>query len=72
MIEHERASNGGSAPIRKHSFVCPHCGERISMLLDLSAGSQRYVEDCEVCCNPIEISFRVEEGRVVTFEAGPP
>jgi hypothetical protein len=41
------------------------------MLLDLSAGSQSYVEDCEVCCNPIEVSYQVEEGRVVSFEARP-
>ncbi len=39
------------------------------MLLDLSAGPQRYVEDCEVCCNPIEVSYEVEERRVVSFEA---
>ncbi len=50
-------------------FTCPHCGEQISILLDLSAGSQSYIEDCEVCCNPIEISYRVEDGRAVTFEA---
>jgi len=54
---------------RKYSFTCPHCGERVSMLLDLSVGSQRYVEDCEVCCNPIEISYQAEEGRVIAFEA---
>ncbi|HEY6837294.1 MAG TPA: CPXCG motif-containing cysteine-rich protein [Geobacteraceae bacterium] len=50
-------------------FTCPHCGEIISMVLDLSAGSQHYIEDCEVCCNPVEISFRVEEGSLVSFEA---
>ena len=50
-------------------FTCPHCGEQISILLDLSAGSQSYIEDCEVCCNPIEIGYEVEEGRVVSFEA---
>ncbi len=55
---------------RKH-FTCPHCGERISMLLDLSAGPQSYVEDCEVCCNPIEVSYQVEEGRLVAFEVRP-
>jgi transcription elongation factor Elf1 len=54
---------------RKHFFTCPHCGEWISMLLDLSASSQRYVEDCEVCCNPIEISYQAEEGTVVSFDA---
>jgi hypothetical protein len=42
------------------------------MLLDISAGSQRYVEDCEVCCNPIEISYDTEDGTLVRFEAGIP
>lgn len=55
--------------IRKKVFTCPYCGERISMLLDLSAGCQRYIEDCEVCCNPIEISYRAEEGALVAFQA---
>ena len=39
------------------------------MLLDLSASSQRYIEDCEVCCNPIEIRYQVEDGMVISFEA---
>ena len=56
-------------PLRRHTFACPHCGARISMLLDLSAGSQHYIEDCEVCCNPIEVRFVVEEGALVSFEA---
>lgn len=43
----------------KH-FNCPHCGERISAVLDLSAGSQSYIEDCEVCCRPIRVRFTAE------------
>jgi len=58
--------------IRKQIFTCPHCGERISMLLDLSAGFQSYIEDCEVCCNPIEIRYQAEEGALVSFQAGIP
>jgi transcription elongation factor Elf1 len=61
--------NGEILTTRKYFFTCPHCGERISMLLDLSAWLQRYVEDCEVCCNPIEISYQTVEGRIVSFEA---
>ena len=42
---------------------CPHCGEVISLLLDTSAGSQRYIEDCHVCCRPITVVLDVyEEG----------
>ena len=57
---------------RRQDFTCPHCGERISMLLDLSTSCQRCIEDCEVCCNPIEISYQAEEGRIVSFQAGLP
>ena len=35
------------------AYVCPTCGERIVIPLDVSGGEeQRYVEDCPVCCNP--------------------
>ncbi len=57
---------------RNHRFICPYCGERISIQLDLSAGRQRYIEDCEVCCNPIEIDFQAEEGALVSFAARVP
>jgi transcription elongation factor Elf1 len=53
----------------EHAFNCPYCGEEISMVLDLSVRRQTYVEDCEVCCKPIEISFNVEDDALVRFEA---
>lgn len=55
----------------EHFFPCPYCGAEISMLLDLWAGSQSYIEDCEVCCNPIEVSVAVrfeDRGPVGTLE----
>jgi transcription elongation factor Elf1 len=61
---------GQSLSIRTKHFDCPHCGARISVVLDLSAGCQRYIEDCEVCCNPLEISFCAEEGEITSFEVG--
>ena len=51
-------------------FICPHCGESISVLLDLSVLSQEYIEDCEVCCRPIEIKYEVSENGEVVFEEG--
>ncbi|MEA3639144.1 MAG: CPXCG motif-containing cysteine-rich protein [Lamprobacter sp.] len=33
---------------------CPYCGEQIDALVDGLAGSHRYIEDCSVCCRPIE------------------
>ncbi len=53
----------------EHYFSCPYCGEQISMVLDLSVNRQTYVEDCEVCCNPIEISYAVEEEELTSFSA---
>jgi hypothetical protein len=38
---------------------CPYCGEPVSLQIDESAGrSQTYIEDCSVCCQPIEVSSR--------------
>jgi transcription elongation factor Elf1 len=53
----------------EHYFNCPYCGEEISMVLDLSVPRQTYVEDCEVCCNPIEIRYSVVEDELESFEA---
>ncbi len=39
------------------------------MLLDPDMSEERYVEDCEICCNPIQIVFTLLDGRVVRFEA---
>jgi hypothetical protein len=39
------------------------------MVLDLSVRRQTYVEDCEVCCNPIEISYSVENDALANFDA---
>ncbi|MEZ0393157.1 MAG: CPXCG motif-containing cysteine-rich protein [Pseudobdellovibrionaceae bacterium] len=51
-------------------FKCPYCLEKISMLLDLSVSDfQSYIEDCEVCCQPIQISFNVENGKLKAFAA---
>lgn len=49
---------------------CPYCGEVITLLVDASAGSQRYVEDCQVCCRPIAITVEVDgEGGAVVHAA---
>lgn len=52
----------------EHFFQCPYCWEEISMLLDNSV-SQTYIEDCEVCCNPIELSVKFENGELIEFSA---
>jgi len=39
------------------------------MVLDTSVLDQTYVEDCEVCCKPIEVHYTVDEDCIVDFEA---
>jgi hypothetical protein len=50
-------------------FPLPLLLEEISMVLDTSVRSQSYVEDCEVCCYPIEVHYSIEDGEVGDFEA---
>jgi len=53
----------------EYFFTCPYCWQQVSFILDPSVESQEYIEDCEVCCNPIEVEVAVEEGEIVSFEA---
>ena len=41
--------------------TCPYCGEPFETSADASAGMCSYVEDCQVCCQPIEIELRVDD-----------
>jgi len=54
--------------MEEYFFSCPYCFESISMLIDKSIPTQTYIEDCEVCCNPIEVRVRVENNEVVEFD----
>jgi hypothetical protein len=36
------------------TIQCPYCGESFETTVDCLAGSQQYIEDCPVCCRPIE------------------
>ena len=53
----------------EHFFQCPYCWEKISMLLDPSISQQTYVEDCEICCNPIVLKVSFEHLELMEFSA---
>lgn len=45
---------------------CPYCGEAIELTADASAGAQDYIEDCPVCCRPIQVRVGLDaDGEVV-------
>ncbi len=51
-------------------FRCPYCHEKISVLIDLSIDeSQTYIEDCEVCCRPIQLGYVVNQSKLEIFTA---
>jgi len=41
-------------------LTCPACGEQIGTAIDLSAGSLSYIEDCQVCCQPMVIRLECD------------
>ncbi len=53
----------------EHFFTCPYCWEQISMLLDPDMSGEAYVEDCQVCCNPIEVEFSMRDDKLISFVA---
>lgn len=46
-------------PLETFDLACPWCGEPIEILVDLSVGSQSYIEDCQICCAPILVRVQV-------------
>lgn len=49
---------------------CPYCGEAIELVIDDSVEQQEYVEDCSVCCRPINVSVSVDEGSEIQVICG--
>ena len=40
---------------------CPYCGECYRTPIDLTAGSASVVEDCQICCRPIELVLELDD-----------
>lgn len=56
------SSSTDSSPTAEFVTVsCPYCGEAFDSRADASAGSCFYVEDCQTCCQPIEMELRVDD-----------
>ncbi len=61
---------GSDALERFVELECPYCAEPITTRIDLSAGSQSYVEDCQVCCQPITLSVPItDQGELLEVTA---
>ena len=49
-------------------ITCPHCWETISLAIDLSITEQEYVEDCSVCCRPLTVHVRCDDGELTSID----
>lgn len=47
--------------LHEQRISCPYCGETITLLLDLSVPEQELIEDCRVCCQPIQVHYRAHD-----------
>lgn len=45
--------------LQTHPIGCPYCGETIHVVIDCSVPDQEYIEDCQVCCRPINFNVAV-------------
>ena len=51
----------------ERKIECPFCAESITILLDASEGAQEYIEDCQVCCRPIQIDMQTDDGVITSL-----
>jgi hypothetical protein len=48
------------------SVQCPYCGERLETRVDVTEGERTYIEDCQVCCRPIEFHVEVMDSGALS------
>jgi hypothetical protein len=53
------AAESGAALGEYAEFLCPYCCENIGTSIDMTGGARSFIEDCQVCCQPIEVSIQV-------------
>ena len=51
----------------EYYFTCPQCWEKQLKMIDPSVDEQNFIEDCEVCCNPLEFKIIVKNNDVLSF-----
>lgn len=55
----------------EQSFECPHCWEEQIKMIDPSIEVQKFIEDCEVCCNPLEFDLMIANNCLELFMVTP-
>lgn len=50
--------------LQNFDIDCPYCGESIQVIVDCSHSPQEYIEDCQVCCRPINFYVTIDNNDV--------
>ena len=63
--------DAGAAGLQLRTVQCPYCGEPFEAVVDFSAGATSYIEDCAICCRPIEFRLAVgDDGTAAGLQVG--
>ena len=54
--------------IEEQTIQCPYCGETLTVLIDCSIPEQQYIEDCQVCCQPINFDILINSNSSLTVK----
>ncbi|GLR74500.1 CPXCG motif-containing cysteine-rich protein [Aliivibrio sifiae] len=47
--------------LHEETIRCPYCNESIVILIDQEDRNQEYIDDCSVCCRPIQIQVTTND-----------
>ena len=65
------AGHDCSASLQIRAVQCPYCGEPFETMVDFSSGATSYIEDCAICCRPIEFRLEVaDDGTAAGLQVG--
>jgi hypothetical protein len=57
--------------LENKDIQCPYCWEWITVQVDCSVSRQQYVEDCQVCCQPILLTLQIDAEGWISADARP-
>lgn len=61
-----------SQAITHTNITCPYCYSVFATEIDITAGSQDYYEDCQVCCNPVALFVYIDaDGEITHIDVKP-
>ena len=57
-------------PLYEYEIECPYCGEVFSTAFEVEYGNNAFIEDCQVCCHPIQLHIFKDDDDSVSIGVG--